>query len=405
MSNDIQTGDIQTGDALMPSYARLPVTFTEGNGSWLTDTNGKRYLDALSGIGVTGLGHAHPAVAQAICAQAKTLIHTSNLYHIPQQQKLAQQLTALANMEQVFFSNSGAEAVEAAIKIARLYGHNKGYNHPNIIVAENSFHGRTLATLSATGSRKVQAGFEPLVQGFIRVPYNDIEAIKTTAKNSTEIVAILVEPIQGEGGINTPDSGYLSELRKICDEHDWLLMLDEIQTGICRTGKWFAHQHTDIIPDVMMVAKALGNGVPIGACLAAGRASNVIQPGNHGSTFGGNPLVCSAALAVIDTMKSENLADRAAQVGQRIRDSLVTRLQNNKDFCGISGQGLMLGIKLARPCTELLVKALDAGLLCSIQAETVIRLLPPLTISDDEADQIVDIVATLVDAWTANTAN
>ena len=383
-------------DTLMSTYARLPVTFERGEGSWLWDTEGNKYLDALSGIAVCGLGHAHPAIADALCDQARKLVHTTNLYGIANQQALALELTKVANMENAFFCNSGAEAVEAAIKLARLYGHNKGISQPAIIVAENSFHGRTLATLSATGNRKVQAGFEPLVSGFVRTPYDNIGALHTIAKNSPNVVAILLESIQGEGGINIPAEDYLDQIRELCDRHDWLMILDEIQTGMCRTGKWFAYQHSNILPDVIAIAKGLGNGVPIGACLARGKAANVFHPGNHGSTFGGNPLACRAGLAVIKTLNEQKLAQRASELG----NYLLTRFKSTLVPCAhvreIRGKGLMIGIELDRPCTDLAAIALASGILISIQAEKVIRLLPPLIISDDEAEQIITRVTALV---------
>jgi len=386
-------------DSIMPTYARLPVTFKKGEGAWLWDTDDKRYLDALSGIGVCGLGHAHPAVAATLTQQGSTLIHTSNLYHIPQQQQLADQLMRLSGMKQAFFTNSGAEACEAAIKIARLYGHNKGITTPTVVVTEGSFHGRTLATLSASGSRKVQAGFEPLVQGFVRAKFNDIDELREIAKNSSETVAILIEPIQGEGGINVPDDHYLAAVRKLCDEYGWLMMLDEVQTGICRTGKWFAWQHSEIKPDVVTLAKGLGNGFPIGACLVSGSAANVLQAGNHGSTFGGNPLACSVALTVLETMEKEQLAARAEQLGVRIRTNLKQAFAEETGVVAIRGKGLMIGVELDRPCGALLQDALDAGLLISIQADKVIRLLPPLIISDEEADEIVARLITIVTAF------
>ena len=388
-------------DALMNTYTRLPVNFTRGEGAWLWDSEGNKYLDALSGIAVCSLGHAHPAVTKAVCDQAATLVHTSNLYGIEAQSLLAEKLTALSNMQSVFFSNSGAEANEAAIKIARLYGHNKEIAQPSIIVADGSFHGRTMATLSATGNRKVQAGFEPLVQGFIRVPYNDLEAIRTVARNTDGVVAMLVEPVQGEGGINIPSADYLNGLRTICDENDWLLMLDEIQTGIGRSGKWFGFQHSDIQPDVMTLAKALGNGVPIGACLAGGKAAEVLQPGNHGSTFGGNPLACRAALAVIDTMEQDGLVERANVLSQRLLDGFNERLGDNTHVLDIRAQGLLLGIELDTPCAVLVREALDNHLLINVTADKVIRLLPPLIISDAEADMIVDKVCNLIEAFVA----
>ena len=380
----------------MTTYTRLPVSFEHGEGAWLWDTNGKRYLDALCGIAVTGLGHAHPAVTAAISEQAGRLIHTSNLYGIDHQQALADQLTQKSGMDNVFFGNSGAEANEAAIKIARLYGHSKGIDQPAIIVMDNSFHGRTLATLSATGNRKVQAGFEPLVSGFTRAPYNDLEAIQNIASHNKNIVAVLVEPIQGEGGINIPDPDYLKGLRDICDDNGWLLMLDEIQTGMGRSGQWFCFQHAGIKPDVMTLAKAMGNGVPIGACLAQGKAAQTFNPGNHGSTFGGNPLACRAALAVIDTIDEAGLIERAAELGQRIVNGFKAKLADNETVASIRGQGLLIGITLTSPCGVLVKQALDAGILINVTAENVIRLLPPLVMSDDEADMIVDKVSQLI---------
>ena len=349
-----------------------------------------------------GLGHAHPAVTAAISKQAGKLVHTSNLYGIAVQQTLADKLTSLSGMDNAFFGNSGAEANEAAIKIARLYGHNNGISQPNIIVMEGSFHGRTMATLSATGNRKVHAGFEPLVQGFIRVPYNDIDAIRTVAKNTDNVVAILVEPVQGEGGINIPNATYLNELRSICDEQNWLLMLDEIQTGMGRSGQWFACQHNGIKPDVMTLAKALGNGVPIGVCLASGKANDVFQPGNHGSTFGGNPLVSAAALAVINTMEENNLVARAKQLGQQLIDMFSARLGNNEHVRDIRGMGLLIGIELDTACAELVTSALNDGLLINVTATNVIRLLPPLVMSDTEADQLVDTLCALIEQFTAS---
>lgn len=383
-------------DSLMNTYARLPVQFHEGKGCWLTDSNGKKYLDALSGIAVCSLGHAHPAVTEAVCQQAGKLVHTSNIYGIEHQEQLGDELCRLSGMDRVFFSNSGAEANEAAIKIARLYGRRKEIATPSIIVMENSFHGRTLATLSATGSRKVQAGFEPLVSGFIRVPFNDIEAVKMVSAHQPDVVAVLVEPVQGEGGINVPSPEYLEELRAVCDEHDWLLMLDEIQTGMGRTGKWFAHQFNDIKPDVMTLAKALGNGVPIGACLAAGKASEILSPGTHGSTYGGNPLVCAAALAVIETIESGELCTRAEVLGNRICDELAAGLGDTPGVMEIRNAGLMIGIMLDRPCGELVGAALEDGLLINVTADSTIRLLPPLVMTDEEADQLVNKLTALV---------
>jgi len=386
-------------DTLMHNYAPLPVTFTKGEGATLWDTEGNSYLDALAGIAVCSLGHAHPAVTKAICEQAASLVHTSNIYGIQNQQALADKLTTLANMDNVFFSNSGAEANEAAIKLARLFGHNKGIDQPTIIVMEGSFHGRTMATLTATGNRKIHAGFEPLVQGFVRAPYNDIEAIQKIATNNPNVVAILVEPITGEGGIVIPAEDYLNQIRDICDKHDWLMMLDEIQTGICRTGKWFAHQHNHITPDVMTLAKALGNGVPIGACLAKGKAANLFQPGNHGSTYGGNPLVTSAALAVIETCEKDQLAKRAAELGNTLLEGFNHQLKELDAVIDIRGKGLMLGIQLDRPCAELVKKALDAGILINVTAGDVVRLLPPITITDEQADKIVNMVSDLIRSY------
>ncbi len=382
---------------LMTNYAPMAVSFTRGAGALIWDTNGKQYLDALGGIAVCALGHAHPAVSKAICEQAGQLMHTSNLYTIDLQIQLADRLCHHAGMEQAFFSNSGAEANEAAIKLARMFGHSKEIAIPQIIVMQGSFHGRTMATLSATGNPKVQAGFEPLVEGFIHVPYNDIEAVKTLATENKNIVAILVEPITGEGGIKVPAANYLNQLRTICDTHDWLLMLDEIQTGMCRTGKWFAHQHNNIKPDVMTLAKALGNGMPIGACLAGSKAANIFQPGNHGSTYGGNLLACRAALAVIQTMEQENLARRADELGKTIQQGLKNKLRNTKGVLEIRGKGLMIGIELNRPCVELVAQALEQGILINVTANSVVRLLPPLIISNNEAEQIVNHVSTLIE--------
>ena len=383
-------------DTLMHTYSPQSVTFEKGDGIWLWDDQGNRYLDALSGIAVCGLGHAHPAVTQAICDQAGTLIHTSNLYQVKNQQHLADQLCSLSGMDKVFFSNSGAEANEAAIKLARLYGHQKDIDSPEIIVMEGSFHGRTMATLSATGNRKVQAGFEPLVTGFVRAPYNDLEALAAIGKNSRNVVAVLVEPVQGEGGIQIPDQHYLNGIRELCNEHGWLMMLDEIQTGMCRSGRWFAYQHNNIQPDVMTLAKALGNGVPIGACLAKGVAANVFQPGTHGSTFGGNPLVCHVATSVIDTLSQNESDTHAEKMGKRMLAGFNTALKDMDGAVNIRGLGLLLGIELDKPCAELVGLARDKGLLINVTAERVIRLLPPLIINEEDADQIVSMVSDLV---------
>lgn len=375
---------------LMSNYKPLPVTFTYGNGHYLWDENGRQYFDALCGISVTSLGHNHPAVTESINEQAKQLLHTSNLYHIKNQQELANILCQHSGMDRAFFSNSGAEANEAAIKLARLFGHSKKIAEPQIIVMDHSFHGRTMATLSATGNRKVQAGFEPLVRGFIRAPYNDIEAVESIAANNSNVVAILVEPVQGEGGINIPDSDYLPKLNAICKDNDWLLMLDEIQTGIARSGKLFAFQHFDFIPDVMTLAKALGNGVPIGACLAKGKAAELFKPGHHGSTFGGNPFASKVAHTVMQTIIKENLADNAKARGDQLVENLKQKFAGNEAVTSIRNQGLLVGIDLNRPCAALVNIALEKGLLINVTADNVIRLLPPITITEPEINALAD---------------
>lgn len=381
---------------LMQTYARLPVAFERGQGAYLEDTNGKRYFDALTGLAVAGLGHAHPRVTAAIAEQAGRVLHTSNLYGIPNQEKLADKLCAVAGMDRVFFGNSGAEANEAAIKIARLHGHARGIKRPTIIVTDESFHGRTMATLTATGNRKVQAGFEPLLPGFVRAPFNDVDAIVRIAENEDEIVAILVEPVQGESGINIPADDYLLRLRALCDVNNWLLMLDEVQTGNGRTGTYFAYQQSGIMPDVVTTAKGLGNGVPIGACLARGAAADLMQPGNHGSTFGGNPLVCAAAIAVIDTIESEGLCARATELGRRIIDGLKQNLKGNNNIREIRGKGLMLAVEFTSECTHLVSAALDAGMLINVTHGNVVRLLPPLTLTNAEADELVERLSSLI---------
>lgn len=386
---------------IMPTYKRLDVCFTHGEGSWLYDTAGRRYLDALSGIAVCGLGHAHPAVTQAIVAQAGKLLHTSNLYGIALQQELAERITRLAGMDTVFFGNSGAEANEAAIKLARLYGHQKGIDKPSIIVMEGAFHGRTLATLSATGSRKVQAGFEPLVSGFVRARYGDLPEITAIARNNPRIVAVLVEPVQGEAGIRIAPPGYLAGLREICDAHGWLLMLDEVQTGNGRTGRMFAWQHEGAVPDVLTTAKGLGNGVPIGACLARGKAAAVFGPGNHGSTFGGNPLACAAANAVLQTIEDEHLCEHAARMGDLLVRQLRERLAGVPGVREVRGKGLMVGVELRSPGAGLVEAALAEGLLINVTADNVIRLLPPLVITEEEVTQITDILVRLLVARAA----
>jgi len=381
---------------LMNTYARQSVSFVRGEGVWLIDNQGNRYLDGLSGIAVNTLGHAHPRFTAALAAQIGTLIHCSNVYQVKEQELLADKLCELSDMQEVFFGNSGCEANEAAIKLARLYGHGRGIESPAIIVMEKSFHGRTMATLSATGTRKVQAGFEPLVTGFVRVPYNDLEAIRQIALHNFSVVAVLVEPIQGEGGICTPDASYLQQLREICTQHHWLLMVDEVQTGIGRTGQWFAHQHTGILPDVMTLAKGLGSGVPIGACLAAGMATGTFKPGNHGSTFGGNPLACVAGLTTLNIIEQDQLLAHATQLGLFIKQGFITALQGVQGFRAVRGMGLMIGVELDRPCGELVKLALTKGLLINVTADNVIRLLPSLVMSQAEAQQLLNILCPLI---------
>jgi len=385
----------------MNTYARLPVAFARGEGVWLWGEDGKRYLDALAGIAVSGLGHAHPRLVRAIADQTAKVIHTSNLYEIPLQRELADRICALAGMDEVFFCNSGSEANETAIKLARLYGHQNSVPSASIIVMEHAWHGRTLATLSATGSRKAQAGFEPLVPGFIRVPYNDEQAVRHAAEANRSIVAVLVEVLQGEGGINVADRDYVRFLRRLCDERKWLLMIDEVQSGLGRTGKWFAFQHADVVPDVMLLAKGLGSGLPIGACVAAGRAAGVFKPGNHGSTFGGGPLACAAALATFAVMEDEALVDHAARMGELLRAGFRDALAGVAGVVEIRGQGLMIGIELDRPCGDLAKRALEAGLLINVTAERVIRLLPPLVIREAEAKLVVERLAPLVKQFLA----
>jgi acetylornithine/N-succinyldiaminopimelate aminotransferase len=391
---------------VMPTYARFPVAFERGEGIWLYDTEGRRYMDALTGIAVTGLGHAHPAVTKAICEQAAKLLHTSNLYEIEHQQELGEKLCTEAGMDAIYFCNSGAESNEAQIKLARKWGNERGISNPSIIVMEQSFHGRTLATLSATGNRAIQAGFEPLVSGFVRVPFDDIEAVRKVAENNQSVVAVLVEPVQGEGGVHVPKAGYLKALREICDQQNWLLMLDEVQTGNGRTGSYFAFQQEGITPDVVSTAKGLGNGMPIGACLARGDAAKVLGPGSHGSTYGGNPLVCAAALAVFDTIKADNLAKNAAERGEWIRQALREKLADVSQLVEVRGKGLMIGVQFSETITELGKLALDNQLLLNINGGgKVIRLLPPLTISEAEAAELVDRVSDLVKQLFASKQN
>lgn len=383
---------------LMNTYARQPVSFVKGEGVWLYDAEGNRYLDALAGVAVNGLGHAHPKLVKAISEQAAKLIHVSNVYHINEQEQLADKLCEISGMDKVFFCNSGCEANEASIKLARLYGHNKGIKSPEIIVMEKSFHGRTLATLSATGNRKTQAGFEPLVSGFVRVPYDDVEAVKQVAANNPNVVAILVEPVQGEGGINIPHDakGYLEQLRAICDANGWLLMVDEVQTGIGRTGTWFAFQHTNIMPDVMSLAKGLGSGVPIGACVAKGIAAETFTYGKHGSTFGGNPLATAAGIATLKTIEEDDLRAHAKAMGDVICDGFKAAFVNESGVVAVRNAGLMIGVELDRPCGDLVKRALAEKVLINVTADKVVRLLPPLVINQAEAEQLVAILAKVI---------
>ena len=381
---------------VMRTYGRQPIAFCRGKGPWLWDNKGNRYLDCVSGVAVNGLGHGHPRLVEAVSAQAARAMHVSNLYEIPEQEELAARLCELAGMDSAFFCNSGCEANEAAIKLARLFGHQRGVESPAIVVMENAFHGRTIATLSATGSRKVQAGFEPLLTGFLRVPYNDVAALLQVATVNPNIVAVLVEPVQGESGIQIPEDNYIPQLRKICDERGWLLMLDEVQSGMARTGKWFAHQHLGIKPDVMTLAKRLGNGFPIGACLARGAAASVFTPGKHGSTFGGNPLACVCALTTLSIIEDEALVQRAGKIGQRIKDSIASKLAATYGVKQVRGKGLMIGIELDRPCGDLVSQGLQSGLVINVTAENVVRLLPPLNLEDSEVSLLIDGVSGLI---------
>lgn len=381
---------------VMNTYARLPVAFSHGDGSWVTDTEGKIYLDGLSGIAVSTLGHNHPELVAAIAAQAGRLLHTSNLYRMPQQEQLSDKLTALAGMDEVFFCNSGCEANEAAIKLARLFGHQQGVDNPAIIVMEKAFHGRTMATLSATGNRKTQAGFEPLVSGFVRVPYNDLDAIRAIAEHNKSVVAVMLEIVQGEGGIHLADIGFQQGLRQLCDENGWLLICDEVQCGMGRTGTWFGFQHSGIRPDVVTLAKGLAGGVPVGACLAGGKATGLFKPGNHGSTFGGNQLATTAALTVIDVIEKDRLLANAETVGRLIREGLAQALSDEKGLVEIRGHGLMIGIELDRPCGALVERGLEAGLLINVTDEKVVRLLPALNFSADEGRELVARLSLLI---------
>ena len=382
--------------ALMNTYGEKAMTLVSGDGAWLHDEKGNKYLDALSGIAVCGLGHSHPEISKVISDQAKELIHCSNFFAIPSQQQLAKKLCGLSGMTNVFFGNSGAEANEAAIKIARLHGNKKGIKLPTVLVMDNAFHGRTLATLTASGSRKIQAGFEPLVSGFVRGPFNDIQALKKIADNNPDICAIFVEPIQGEGGINLADPAYFQQLRDLCDELGWLLMFDEVQSGNGRTGKYFYYQHSGVQPDVVTTAKGLGNGMPIGACLAHGAAAELMQPGNHGSTFGGNPLACSVALKVVELLESGDIFQRAEAIGNIIMQGLSDALDGIEHIKDIRGCGCMIGIELTKPCKSLYTEALKHGLVINVTAESVIRLLPPMIMTDEEAQQVVSILAPLI---------
>lgn len=378
----------------------MPVTFTHGEGVWLYDEQGKKYLDGLSGIAVCGLGHAHPDVTRTIQEQAARLIHTSNVFHIKEQELLAAKLTAMARMEQVFFANSGAEANEAAIKLTRLFGHKKGIETPSIIVMEKAFHGRTMATLTASGSRKVQAGFEPLVPGFIRAPFNDLDAIHTIAANREDVVAVMIEPIQGEGGIYPAEEGYLRALANLCEQNDWMLILDEIQTGNGRTGKLYSCMHYDIQPDILTTAKGLGNGMPIGACLMSKRAKDLFKPGNHGSTFGGNPLACATALTVLEVIERDKLCERVTKNSALLMDKLISNLGEHPHVKAIRGKGYMIGIELDRPANDMRVLGLENQVLFNITAETVVRLLPPLIISEDEIDELVNRITRTINQFT-----
>lgn len=402
--NNITLAPVQTDQPshLMPVFGRQPISFVRGRGSYLYTENGTEYLDALTGIAVCGLGHAHPAITEAIADQAATLIHTSNLFEVPWQTAAAQKLAQVAGMEEVFFSNSGAESNEGAIKIARKFGHKQGVANPKIIVADHSFHGRTLATLSATGNKKVQEGFAPLVEGFIRVPFGDIEAIEEAAIQHPDIVAILVEPIQGEGGVNTAPQGfsYLEDIRRICNQHNWLMMLDEVQTGNGRTGKFFAYQHTNIVPDVLTTAKGLGNGFPIGAVMTQGRGVGVLTAGNHGSTYSGTALGSRVVYTVIDTIQKENLVENAAKMGGYIVEQLRQQLADQN--VSVRGFGLMIGIELPKPCAELVDIARDEyKMIINVTAGSVVRLLPTLNITQAQADQLIERLVAMIKKFLA----
>ena len=386
---------------VMNTYGRLPIALSHGKGCWVWDTEGRRYLDALGGIAVNTLGHGHPKLVPALQDQVAKLIHSSNYYEVPLQEQLAATLCELSGLDSVFFCSTGLEANEGALKIARKYGHDKGIPRPEIIVYEKAFHGRSIATLSATGNPKVQKGFEPLVEGFVRVPLNDLSAVEAAARDNPDIVAVFLETIQGEGGVNPARWDYLRGLRKVCDERGWLLMLDEVQCGIGRTGKWFAHQWADVLPDVMPLAKGLGSGVPIGAVVTGPRASGVLGPGNHGTTFGGNPLAMRAGVETLRIMREGSMLDHVAAMGQRLRGGLERELAGLSGVKEIRGAGLMLGVELDRPCGVLMTRALQAGLLISVTADRTIRLVPPLVITADEIDEIVARLCPLVTAFLA----
>jgi len=390
---------------VMNTYARLPVAFVRGEGVWLWDESGRKYLDGLAGIAVNTLGYAHPKLMKAINAcVASGVVHTSNLFRIPAQEAAADRVAEITGLDEVFFCNSGCEANEAAIKVARLYGHKRGIQRPEIIVFEKAFHGRTLATLSATGSRKVQAGFEPLVSGFVRVPLDDLDAIRAIAEHNKNVVAVLIEPIQGEGGIHVSRMEYLRALKGICDRNEWLFMADEVQCGLGRTGQWFVYQHAGISPDVVPLAKGLGGGVAVGACVTGNRAKGVFSPGKHGSTFGGNPLACTAVAATIDTMKEEKLLENASSVGRAIRDAIAAGLAGTAGFVEVRGMGLMIGVELDRPCSDIVTMALEAGLVLNVTADSVVRLLPPLVMSEAEGRQLVDILVPVIKSFLARPA-
>lgn len=382
--------------ALMNNYGTRKITLCKGDGSWAWDTDGKRYLDAVSGIAVCGLGHAHPAITEALSSQAQKIIHCSNLYNIQAQEILAEKLVKISGLEKIFFSNSGAEANEAAIKLARLHGAKKRNPNPTVIVMENSFHGRTMATISATGSDSYQKGFAPLLHGFVRAPYSNLTAIKEIAEINKDIVAVLVEPIQGEGGVIVPDTTYLKGLRQICDKHDWLMIVDEIQTGNARTGSYFNYLQHNILPDIVTTAKGLANGVPIGACLARMKTANLMTPGSHGSTFGGNPLACAAALATIETILKNKLHENAKKQGESIRQKLNESLGDCKNVAEIRGQGLMIGIELKAPCKDLVDLAAEQGLLINVTAKSVVRLLPPLNITNEQVEILINILTKVI---------